>query len=50
MFGLDGAGTVTVAAVAAVPEPAIWLTLITGFGAVGGAMRGARRLPAAVSA
>lgn len=38
--------TATTAIPSAVPEPATWLTMLIGFGAVGGAMRVRRRRPA----
>jgi len=39
LFGDDQAGRLTVALAGAIPEPAAWLMLIVGFGAIGGAMR-----------
>lgn len=45
-----GNGTFTPSLSTAVPEPATWAVMLVGFGAVGAAMRGARRKPAATTA
>jgi hypothetical protein len=45
-----GNGTFTPSPGSAVPEPANWALMIVGFGAMGAAMRGARRKPAATLA
>ena len=47
---VPGNGTFTPSLAGAVPEPANWALMIVGFGAVGAAMRGARRKPAATLA
>ena len=47
-FGPERLGGVNLAPAAAVPEPATWALLLTGFGAVGSALR--RRRPLAVPA
>ena len=41
--GSGGGGLAPPGAVGAVPEPATWLTMIIGFGVIGGVMRRARR-------
>lgn len=38
-FGADQAATLVVKSVAGVPEPAAWMTLLLGFGALGGVLR-----------
>jgi PEP-CTERM motif len=45
-----GNGTFTPSLGSAVPEPATWALMIVGLGAMGAAMRGARRQPAAILA
>ncbi len=42
-FSADGTGTFSADILPAVPEPAQWATLITGFGLIGGALRLRRR-------
>lgn len=44
---VSGASTLTISDVGAVPEPATWAMMITGFGLTGGAMRRRRSKPAA---
>lgn len=49
LSGVPNGSTLTISAVAAagaVPEPATWAMLITGFGVVGGSMRARRRTTA----